>query len=128
MTYNAARSDECMQAVNATTHAALALALLPMAADTTCACNVCMVLHCACQALFTVLHCWLLVSNCDAALLLVNSMISHSRIIIGSINQSMFDCRNILEAQDNEMMAPFCIGQPNYIDPRRPGQRMCPST
>lgn len=31
-----------------------------------------------------------------------------------------------LEAQDNEMMAPFCVGHPTYIDPRRPGQRMCP--
>lgn len=32
----------------------------------------------------------------------------------------------IFPKQDNEMMVPYCFGQPGYTDPRRPGQLMCP--
>lgn len=35
-------------------------------------------------------------------------------------------CSHILEHEDNEMMRPLCLGQPNYTDPRDGGRLFCP--
>ena len=34
-------------------------------------------------------------------------------------------CSHLLEHEDNEMMLPFCIGQPGHKDPKT-GENICP--
>jgi hypothetical protein len=35
-------------------------------------------------------------------------------------------CSHLVEHEDNEMMVPFCFGQPGYPDPHNPAALMCP--
>jgi hypothetical protein len=35
-------------------------------------------------------------------------------------------CSHLVEHEDNEMMVPFCFGQPGYTDPHNPAALMCP--